>query len=144
MKKLLVLLLYSLTMNAFAQSNDTLKIRQAALDYVEGFYSSDTARIARAVHPDLAKRIIYKDSTGYMLRNMTAKGLIGAARHFNNSKCLNPGQPFKGEVIIYDIYKDIALAKIVTNKFQFIDYIQVGKFGDEWKIINVLWTFTKE
>lgn len=143
MKELIACIVLSMCYNLYGQVNDTIKIKEAALNYVEGFYNSDTARIASAVHPDLAKRIVAKDSTGYFLVNMTAKQLISASKKYKKSYAHNQDEPFKGEVIIYDIYRNIAMAKIVTNKFQFIDYIQLGKIGDDWKIINVLWTYTK-
>src|SRR5439155_1374277 len=36
---------------------DSAGIRQAALDYIEGWYAGDADRMARAVHPELATRI---------------------------------------------------------------------------------------
>src|SRR5262245_55167629 len=41
-----------------AKNSDSAAIRQAALDYIEGFYEGDGERMERAVHPELAKRIV--------------------------------------------------------------------------------------
>ena len=38
-------------------------IRATALDYIDGYYSGDAARMQRAVHPELAKRIVKVDPT---------------------------------------------------------------------------------
>ena len=38
-------------------------IRGTALDYIDGYYSGDAARMQRAVHPELAKRIVKVDPT---------------------------------------------------------------------------------
>ena len=57
---LLVLALAALPfVQAHAQSPaDSAGIRQAALDYIEGYYEGDGARMERALHPELAKRIV--------------------------------------------------------------------------------------
>ena len=36
-------------------------IRATALDYIEGWYAGDAARMERALHPELAKRICETD-----------------------------------------------------------------------------------
>jgi len=46
---------------AFAQtsaSDDNASIKKTALDYIEGWYAGDAARMERALHPELAKRMI--------------------------------------------------------------------------------------
>ena len=62
-----------------------------------------------------------------------------------NKSVLNPDEELKAEVVIFDIFRNIACVKVTTNKYNFIDYLHIGKFNDEWKIINVLWeTFPPE
>jgi hypothetical protein len=44
---------------AHAQAaDDSAGIRQVAFDYIEGWYTGDGARMERAIHPELAKRIV--------------------------------------------------------------------------------------
>src|SRR5512145_2456151 len=43
---------------------DTAGIRAAAMDYIEGWYAGDGDRMARALHPELAKRIMNTDTAG--------------------------------------------------------------------------------
>jgi hypothetical protein len=122
---------------------DSASIEKTALDYVEGFYNNDPVRVAAAVHPELVKRIIYKDAAGNaMIQNMGASSLIFAAR-MNKKNDPDPTVPFKATVSIYDIFNDNATIKIVTNKFKFIDYAQLAKVDGNWKIVNVLWAFLK-
>jgi hypothetical protein len=48
---------------ASAQSAaDSAAIRATALDYVEGWYEGNAERMGRAVHPELVKRIIVRDT----------------------------------------------------------------------------------
>jgi len=46
---------------------DSTAIRQTALDYIQGWYTGDGARMERALHPELAKRIVRSDSLGRYL-----------------------------------------------------------------------------
>ncbi len=43
---------------------DSAGIRQAALDYIEGYYEGNAERMERAVHPELAKRIVRTNDQG--------------------------------------------------------------------------------
>ncbi|MEP7347290.1 MAG: nuclear transport factor 2 family protein, partial [Gemmatimonadaceae bacterium] len=38
---------------------DSAAIVRTALDYIEGYYTGDTTRMSRALHPELAKRIVF-------------------------------------------------------------------------------------
>lgn len=126
---------------AKAQTNaETAGIEKACLDYVEGFYTSDTVRVARAVHPELAKRIVMRKFQD-RLNNMTAAKLVAAAADFKHPDDPNAAEPFKAKVVIYDIDKDVATVKVTTNKMKFFDYAQLAKVKGEWKIINVLWAW---
>jgi hypothetical protein len=40
---------------------DSAGIKQTALDYIDGWYTGDAARMERAVHPELAKRNVTTD-----------------------------------------------------------------------------------
>lgn len=74
---------------------------------------------------------------------MGTSALIYYTRRNKNTNELNPGKPFIADIIIYYIYNNVATVEAVTNKFRFIDYIHLGKFGEEWKIVNVLWEYIK-
>lgn len=125
-----------------SQVSDADAIRQTALNYIEGYYNADWQRMSKAVHPELVKRIIARDTLGNtMLSNMGSSQLLFNTKRNRNANVLNPDQPFKADVVVYDIFRNIATAKVVTNKFRFVDYLQLGKFDGEWKIVNVLWEF---
>src|SRR5690242_4604096 len=67
---------------AQATSADSAGIRQAAMDYIEGWYSGDAERMARALHPELAKRIVRTDpkSGRSNLGQMSAMTLLNGTR----------------------------------------------------------------
>ncbi|PYS59909.1 MAG: hypothetical protein DMF76_15225, partial [Acidobacteria bacterium] len=63
MKKLIWLIAPALFLNAIAAAQTTspdesAAITRTALDYIEGWYAGDAARMERALHPELAKRMI--------------------------------------------------------------------------------------
>jgi len=50
---------------ASAQSvADATAIKQTALDYIEGWYEGNAERMERALHPELAKRIVRTNQEG--------------------------------------------------------------------------------
>ena len=66
MKKMTLLITPVLFLNAIAlaqtnASDDNESITKTALDYIEGWYAGDAARMERALHPELAKRMISTD-----------------------------------------------------------------------------------
>lgn len=140
---------FSFNSNLYGQTqNDTLRIKETVLNYLEGLEYNDTLRVEKALHPDLAKRVINKDQNGKdKLENMTASSLLYYTKTFDYTKLykadVNPQEPLKIEVIIFDITNDIATVKAIQNKFAFFDYIHLGKINNEWKIINILWAWTK-
>ena len=128
--------------------SDTLLIKGAVLNYLEGLEYNDTLRVEKALHPDLAKRVIMKDKNGKdRLENMTASTLLHYTKTFDYTKLykenVNPKDPLKVNVMIFDISNDIATVKVIQNKFAFFDYIHLGKINGEWKIINILWAWTR-
>jgi len=120
---------------------DTLSIRETCLNYIEGFYTNDYQRIGNAVHPELAKRVISKDESGFvMIHNMGVSELLFNAKNFKKPED-KASVPFKADIVIYDISCGIATVKITQNKMNLIDYLHLGKINREWKIINVLWAW---
>ena len=56
---------------------DQAAIKQTALDYIEGWYEGNPERMERALHPDLAKRIVRTNAQGQsQLGQMSAMGLV--------------------------------------------------------------------
>jgi len=133
MKKLLTLLFaLAVVLPAHGQTSDEEKLRAAALDYAEGWYTADAARMTRALHPDLAKRIVAADGT---LKSMNAAQLIeGTGKGYGRNV---PKEQQLKDVRILDRFGNAAVIRLEMAGW--IDYLELGKFGDEWKIVNVLW-----
>jgi hypothetical protein len=115
---------------------DSAGIRQAALDYIEGWYAGDGDRMARALHPELAKRIMNADSLGRVwVRDQTASELIrGTRAGFGTSI---PADRRRTDVRVLDIFQNAASARIDAGGW--IDYLHLVKWQGRWVILNVLW-----
>jgi hypothetical protein len=135
---------------AARDSSDTLAVRQTALDYVEGWYDADGTRMARALHPDLAKRIVRKDAESgkdYLDTSLSAEVLVQWT--WEGGGCLNsswdlrpncvktPKESQRKDISIFDIYENQASAKV--EFFEWLDYLHLAKLNGKWVIVNVLW-----
>lgn len=137
---LTMLLLLPATVASVAKaqtSADTAAIRAAALDYVEGWYEGNPDRMARALHPELVKRIVVGDTaTGRsVLQNMGASALVNGTRHGYGKE--TPKDRRQRDVTVLDIYGNAASAKAVMADW--VDYMQLSKVDGRWVIVNVLW-----
>jgi hypothetical protein len=119
------------------QSNEEAAIRKTALNYIEGWYEGDAARMESALHPELAKRMIYTDpKTGRsQFNHMGAMQLVQNTRRGGGNK--TPKDQQTKDITILDRFNNAAVVKIVASGW--IDYLQEAKVNGEWKIINVLW-----
>jgi hypothetical protein len=116
---------------------DSTAIRTAALDYVEGWYAGDAARMGRALHPELVKRIVVNDTTTRrsVLENMGASALVNGTRRGYGKN--TPKERQQKEIAILDIFGNAASAK--STMTDWIDYMHLAKVDGRWVIVNVLW-----
>jgi hypothetical protein len=124
---------------ALAQTDsDREAVKQAALDYVEGIYNNDPARVERSVHPKLAKIGFYRPPADEAYRpggTMTFERLIEVAKNYNKDGKMPKNGP--KEIIIHDVMDQTASLKLVAAWG--VDYMHLAKFDGKWMIINVLW-----
>ena len=133
-----VVLLLTAVTNAESNANDEdIAIKATALNYIEGWYEGDAARMESALHPELAKRMIFTDpKTGHsQFNHMGAMQLVQNTRRGGGNK--TPKDEQLKEITILDRFNNAAVVKIVASGW--IDYLEVAKFNGQWKIINVLW-----
>jgi hypothetical protein len=133
-----VIILLACVSQARAQSaTDAAAIKQAALDYIEGWYEGNAERMERALHPDLAKRIVRTDpkSGRSRLEQMSAMGLVQGVRAGYGKS--TPKEKQQKDVTILDVYENAASVKVVAADW--IDYLHMARSNGRWVIVNVLW-----
>jgi hypothetical protein len=114
---------------------DSAAIRATAMDYMQGWYTGDTTRMGRALHPDLAKRIVQHRGTADQVNNMGSTQLLeGTRRGFGKE---TPADQRQADVAILDIFGNTASVKATMRSW--VDYMHMGKVNGRWVIINVLW-----
>jgi len=132
-------LLLGFSMQAQAQSPaeaNANAIKQTALDYIEGWYEGNAERMERALHPELAKRIVRTNAEGMSrLDQMGAMTLVQFTRRGGGKQ--TPKESQQKDVTILDVYENAASVKVVASDW--IDYLHMGKFNGKWVIVNVLW-----
>lgn len=129
------LLLVGLTPTMRAQSAaDSAAIRATALDYIDGWYTNNPTRMERALHPHLAKRMVWADSTGKShLVDLTALELIQGTKAHQPARASER----RNDVTILSTFGNVAMVRIEASEW--VDFLQEVKWNGSWKIINVVW-----
>ena len=119
------------------QANEEAAIRATALDYVEGWYTADAARMERALHPELAKRIVNTNPQNKrsILGQQSAMTLVQSTRNGGGKD--TPPEQMQKDVVILDIFQNAASVRATMSGW--IDYMHMAKWNGRWVIVNVLW-----
>ncbi len=114
---------------------------QAALeavcfDYIDGQLEGDPERVARALHPDLAKRAAIGETADerYALRRMSKEELVNLTKE---GVLKTPKDQWDRSCTVLDVTDTAASVRLETPWF--VDYFHMGRFGDRWLIVNALW-----
>ena len=123
---------------ATAQStSDSAGVVATARDYIEGWYQGDGTRMARALHPELVKRLHVRDSVSgrWMVDNQGASRLTLGTVRGGGSR--TPKEKQRTDVTVLDVFRNAAVARVDADGW--VDYLQLVREGDHWLILNVLW-----
>ena len=108
-------------------------ITRTVLDYFEGWFDGDVARMERAVHRDLVKRWPGEDHAA-SLGITTAERMVELTER-------GEGKADAGDrrvdIEIEDVYDDIASVTVHTAAYH--EYLQLVRTREGWKIANALW-----
>ena len=131
-----VLTLVAVAMPVLAdEAADTEAIKAAALDYAMGWYLGDADQMERALHPELAKRIVRTENGRSRLDNMGAMRLVQYARKGYGKK--TPEDQRQADVEILDVFENVASVRLTMVGW--IDYLHIARYDGRWVIVNVLW-----
>ena len=109
--------------------NDEALIRQAVLDYFEGWFEGDAARMRLALHPGLVKR-----RAGDELGTTTKERMVELTER-GEGKEFAGGGPI--EVEVEDVYEDVASVTVRAPPYH--EYLHLVRTREGWKIANALW-----
>ena len=135
-KKLVKITFYIFLFTACSKNNDLnisdsqlAKIKEPVINYVEGWYNADGIQMEKSLHPDLIKR---RSLEGNIIE-IYSEEMINLTKGRN--KISENDRKYK--IIVYDVFNQMACVKLISNSY--VDYLQLAKFDNDWKIINVLW-----
>jgi hypothetical protein len=111
-------------------------IEATCFDYVDGQLEADPERVARSLHPDLAKRAVIGD-TPYErlgLRRMSKEELVALTKE---GVLRTPKEQWNRSCQVLDVTGNAASVRLETPWF--VDYFHMGRFDGRWIIVNALW-----
>lgn len=111
-------------------------IEATCFDYVDGQLEADPERVARSLHPDLAKRKVLGETPDERLglRRMSKEELVGLTRQ---GALKTPKEQWDRTCRVLDVTGNAASVRLETPWF--VDYFHMGRFGERWIIVNALW-----
>ena len=110
------------------------EVEATVRDYFEGWYDADPDRMARALHPALAKRT---KEDGPDVRSTTRDSMIegtaaGEGRLAGIDRAL--------EIAVVDAHRGIAT--VVVRSAVYREYLHLVETDEGWRIVNALWAYT--
>jgi hypothetical protein len=119
-----------------ADASDLAAIRQAAMDYMQGWYEGDAERMRRALHLELVKRAIRRDpQTGAeYLHHVSHQQLVAKTQQGGGSDLPSDKRYYDPSVL--DVCGDIACVR--AESYEYVDYLQLARIEGQWMIINIL------
>ena len=135
---LTLILILTSAISAEAQSGDEELIKQAGLNYLEGFYQGDSLKLKESLSPDLYKYGYWKGNSGEYGdgEQMTYQAAINYSKNvFESGRTAPETAPKKVEVL--DAQEFIACIKITA--WWGVDYALLAKKNGSWIIEQVLW-----
>jgi hypothetical protein len=111
-------------------SSDVAEVEAIARDYIEGWYTGDVARIGRALHDELVKRIPGGENPG-SLREVTKARMVELTAADGGE-----APDADVEVLIDDVSTDIATVRVLSPEY--LDYLHLAKTSDGWRIANIM------
>ena len=120
-------------MTGTGAADDTQKaIVATALDYYEGWYDGDAARMDRALHPQLVKRSLEADDG---IETITAPWMVDATAQGRGRRA-DPAER-RIDIRVDHVHGSIATAH--ASGPVYVDYLQLVLVDGRWRILNALW-----
>jgi ketosteroid isomerase-like protein len=112
------------------------QIMDTVLDYFEGWYDGDVARMDRALHPDLVKRGAGQDGPD-RLRITTKERMLELT-------ALGEGKPDGADrsldIEVEDATEDTASVTVRSSVYH--EYVHLVRTAHGWKVANALWRYS--
>ena len=110
--------------------------RQAALDYIEGWYDGNVERVESVLHPEFVRRIAAITVAGddFFLHENREDFLARTRRGGDNAV---PKE--EREIRVIPLNTARTMASVRVDSAYYIEYLSLTKLRGQWKILNILW-----
>lgn len=116
--------------------DDAAAIRSCLLDYFEGWFDGDAARMDRALHPGLAKHALAQGPTRAEALDLTTKDeMVDATRLGRGRDRDVPDRAI--QVDIAAVSGDIA--SVIVHSAVYVEYVLLARTSEGWRITGTLW-----
>ena len=144
-KTLALLILLALSVAALAwgsarASNEKSAIAAVAQNYMDAYYTADSARMQKTLHPDFHKRTLKTVNGHTEISEDTVQSMVEGVRMGSGQEIPVSDRVKKIEVL--DVYRDAASVKVVTGRW--IDYMHLSKSNGEWRVLDVVLQYTRK
>jgi alkyl sulfatase BDS1-like metallo-beta-lactamase superfamily hydrolase len=125
-------------MSADELSDEHALVDAVVRDYIEGWYTADSERMARALHPDMVKRYVDALPGGReVVHSVTRDLMIEMTRGGGGSKTRVERRNIA--VDVFEVSGDIAAARASSSEY--LEYLSLARCNGRWTIVNILWRF---
>jgi putative lumazine-binding protein len=137
---LLVLSLAALAWGSASTSNEKAAVAAAAQNYMDAYYTADSARMEKVLHPDFHKRTLHTINGHTEISEDTVQSMVEGVRMGSGKEIPMTERVKKIEVL--DVYRDAASVKVVTGRW--IDYMHLSKSNSEWRVLDAVLQYTRK
>jgi hypothetical protein len=122
------------------RAEDAADIRSCLLDYFEGWFEADAARMDRALHPGLAKHALRQGPDRSDTLDVTTKEeMVEATRQGLGRLRDLPDRAIRIDVA--SVSGDIASA--IVHSAVYVEYALLARTSDGWRITGTLWRWAE-
>lgn len=122
------------------RSEDAAAIHRCLLDYFEGWFDGDGARMDRALHPGLAKHSLGQGPDRSDTLDLTTKDEMVEATRLGRGRARDlPDRAIR--IDIASVSGDIASA--IVHSAVYVEYALLARTTDGWRITSTLWRWAE-
>ena len=119
---------------------DETAIRACLLDYFDGWFDGDAARMDRALHPGLAKHALNQDASRSGILDVTTKDeMVEATKRGMGKQRDTPDRGIR--IAVLGVSGDIACASVHSTVY--VEYALLARTTDGWRITSAVWRWAE-
>jgi hypothetical protein len=109
---------------------------RAALDYSEGWYEGDAARVEKVLHPEFVRRIAAVTAAGddFFWPQDRAQFLEAVRKGGDKATPVDQRQI---KATVRDLARTTAIVRV--DSAYYVEYLSLVKLRDRWQVVNILW-----